>query len=127
MGSNILDANAVLRYLLRDSEEQYLQVDHIIRTEYCQVSLEVLAEVSYVLEGVYSVPRSAIIGCFRKLSQEIIIVNGDVLLRALEVYDKSPKIDFVDCLMYGYQSSRGYNVVTFDKKLKTVLSSGTMV
>ena len=53
MGENsyILDANAVLRYLLKDVEEQFLTVKSLIQTDKCIVSLEVLSEVCYVLEG----------------------------------------------------------------------------
>lgn len=53
-GNNcILDANAVLRFLLQDNEEQFRQIQTIIRGKNCYVTLEVLAEVCYVLEGVY--------------------------------------------------------------------------
>ena len=45
----MLDANAVLRFLLKDIDEQFQQVRTIIRTKKCYVALEVLAEVCYVL------------------------------------------------------------------------------
>ncbi len=48
-GNNcILDANAVLRFLLQDNEEQFRQIKEIIRGKNCYVTLEVLAEVCYV-------------------------------------------------------------------------------
>ena len=47
--SCMLDANAVLRFLLKDIDEQFQQVSTIIRTKKCYVALEVLAEVCYVL------------------------------------------------------------------------------
>ena len=94
----LLDANAVLRFLLQDNEEQFQYVKRIIRTENCYVTLEVLAEVCYVLEGLYQVSREDIISSFRKLNNDVVILNADVLLRALEIFDKTPKLDFVDCL-----------------------------
>ena len=113
----LLDANAVLRFLLRDNEEQFIYIRKMVRTKSCYVTLEVMAEVCYVLEGLYQVPREDIISCFRKLNNDIIILYADVLLRALEIFDKTPKLDFVDCLLYGYQFERGTHVITFDQKL----------
>lgn len=62
--------------------------------------------------------REDIVSNFCKLNNDVIIVNADVLLRGLEIFDKTPKLDFVDCLLYGYQEEKGINIVTFDKKLK---------
>ena len=121
-GNNcILDANAVLRFLLQDNEEQFLQIKTIIQRKNCYVTLEVLAEVCYVLEGVYQVTREDIASNFRKLNNDIIILYADVLLRALEIFDKTPKLDFVDCLLYGYKKEKGINIITFDKKLQKKL------
>ena len=44
-------------------------------------------------------------------------LNDDVLLRALEIFDDVPKLDFVDCLLYGYSVAKDENVFTFDKEL----------
>ena len=82
------------------------------------MALEVLAEVCYVLEGVYQVSREDVAKNFRKLNNDVSILNADVLLRALEIYDTMPKLDFVDCILYGYNRERGIEIVTFDKKLK---------
>ncbi len=114
----ILDANAVLRFLLRDNEEQFQKVKSVIQSKNCYITMEVLAEVSYVLEGLYQVTREDIVSNFRKLNNDVIILNADVLLRGLEIFDKTPKLDFVDCLLYGYQKEKGISIVTFDKKLR---------
>ncbi len=116
--SCILDANAVLRFLLQDIDEQFHQVKTVIRTKKCYVTLEVLAEVCYVLEGVYQVSRDDVARNFRKLNNDVSILNADVLLRALEIYDTTPKLDFVDCLLYGYNRERNIEIITFDRKLK---------
>mgnify|MGYP002867350495 CR=1 FL=1 len=51
-----LDANAVLRYVLEDIEDQHELVKDTIKTEYCVIPLEVITEVAFVLDGVYGVP-----------------------------------------------------------------------
>ena len=121
----ILDANAILRFLLQDNEEQFQNIKLVVRTETCYVTLEVLAEVCYVLEGLYQVSREDIVSSFRKLNNDLIILNADVLLRALEIFDKTPKLDFVDCLLYGYKIEKGIEVITFDRKLQKRLE-GTL-
>ena len=80
-----------------------------------------MAEVCYVLEGLYQVSRQDIIINFRKLTNDVIILNADVLLRGLEIFDKIPKLDFVDCLLYGYKLEKGVEIITFDKKLQKKL------
>lgn len=118
-GNNcILDANVVLRFLLQDNEEQFRQIRTTIQSKNCYVTLEVLAEVCYVLEGVYQVTREDIASNFRKLNNDVVILNADILLRGLEIFDKTPKLDFVDCLLYGYKWEKGINIITFDKKLQ---------
>ena len=113
----MLDANAVLRFLLQDIEEQFQEVKAIVKRDRCYVTLEVMAEVCYVLEGLYQVSREDIADNFRKLNFDVTILNVDVFLRALEIFDKPPKLDFVDCLLYGYKMERGIDIVTFDKQL----------
>lgn len=121
-GNNcILDANAVLRFLLQDNEKQFQQIRTIVQSKSCYVTLEVLAEVCYVLEGVYQVTREDIASNFRKLNNDVVILNADILLRGLEIFDKTPKLDFVDCLLYGYKWEKGIDVITFDKKLQRCL------
>ena len=44
----LLDAHAVLRFLLRDNEEQFIYIRKMVRTKSCYVTLEVMAEVCYV-------------------------------------------------------------------------------
>ena len=101
-----------------DIEEQFQYVKSVIRNKKCYVTLEVLAEVCYVLEGLYQVSREDIVHNFRKLNNDITILNADVVFRALEIFDKTPKLDFVDCLLYGYQVGKGLEIITFDKKLQ---------
>lgn len=115
--SHMLDANAVLRFLLQDIEEQFQEVEAVVKRDRCYVTLEVMAEVCYVLEGLYQVSREDIVNNFRKLNFDVTTLNVDVFLRALEIFDKSPKLDFVDCLLYGYKMERGIDIVTFDKQL----------
>ena len=44
----------------------------VIKRERCYVTLEVMAEVCYVLEGLYQVSREDIVDNFRKINFDVI-------------------------------------------------------
>jgi predicted nucleic acid-binding protein len=117
----LLDANAVLRYLLRDNEAMAAKTQSAI--EYGAFLLpEVLAEIVYVLSGVYSVPR-------REIAEKLLIFIGEVgcdcpavLENALRRFGSS-KLDFIDCLLISYHDALGDAIVTFDKDMLKILNS----
>lgn len=120
-GVLMLDANAILRFLLKDIEPQYDAVCVAVRSKLCFAPLEIISEVVYVLEGVYHVSREDVVKCLGSLLKDIEIINSDVLLRALEIFNETPKLDFVDCLLYGYKYAKGVDILTFDSKLSKKL------
>jgi len=120
----ILDTNAILRYMLSDNLDMATKVNEIITNNRVMIKYEVIAEVVYVLEGVYSLSRSKVKDsintflCVPNVETE----SKSVLLFALETYaDKN--IDFVDCLLYAFKALQGYDVFTFDKKLNKLLNT----
>ena len=56
----LLDANYILRYLLQDNQKMFVEAKKVISQENCFLINEVLAEVVYVLEGVYQTPKNVI-------------------------------------------------------------------
>lgn len=56
----LLNANYTLRYLMQDNETMFATATETILNKTCFVPNEVLAEVVYVLSGVYKVPKDAI-------------------------------------------------------------------
>jgi len=120
----ILDTNAILRYMLSDNLDMATKVNEIINNNRVMIRYEVVAEVVYVLEGVYSLSRSKIkdsINVFLSVPN-VETEAKSVLLLALETYaDKN--IDFVDCLLYAFKALQGYDVFTFDKKLNKLLNT----
>lgn len=44
------------------------------------MSIAVLEEVFYVLEGLYQVPREDIVDSFRERNNDVIVLNADVLI-----------------------------------------------
>ena len=115
-------ANAVLRYLLRDSIDMAKTVEELLVKNEVTLRYEVTAEIVYVLEKVYSLPRNKIRDGIKAFIEEpnVKTETVNVLLLALNTYaDK--KLDFVDCLLYGFNTKYSYGVFIFDKKLNVLM------
>jgi predicted nucleic-acid-binding protein len=119
----ILDANAVLRFLLGDIEEQALAVKEKIALTECRIPTEVIAEVVYVLGGVYDIGKKAIADKIDELIaiQDGLVEDSPVAAFAGRLFAENTKLDFVDCLLAGYHSITGCSIFTFDKDLKKQL------
>ena len=116
----LLDANAVLRYLLEDIQEQSDVVAETIEAG-AEVTVEVLAECVYVLSGVYYVSRSDIAESLGILLDEVTCRRKRVAAAALGLYSGS-SFDFVDCVLAAEVSENGREALTFDKKLQSLFS-----
>ena len=119
----LLDTNAILRYLLDDIHEQNIIVTEKIESHDCFCILPVIQEAVYVLEGYYSVPRDIIKTQFLLLKNVIEIEDEDIFTSAFEYYTETPKIDFADCILCGYQKNRNVDVLSFDQKLLKKLNT----
>jgi len=119
---NLLDANVVLRYLLRDDEEA-AAVAKCFVDEGAFLLPEVLCEVVYVMEDFYSIPRAEICGFLTGFINEVICPDGDVLKTALSIYKARKKLDLVDCILAARHQVSGDRVFTFDRKLNNAIKS----
>ena len=112
----LLDANVILRYLLNDHEQMSAQAEKYIQEENACMTIEVAAEVVYVLRRVYSVERNKISESVKCILNQISCTEPDVLQEALSIYGET-SLDFVDCVLCAYHAIKGYEIRTFDKKL----------
>ena len=117
----LIDANVILRYLLNDDPVSADKAKEIIDKGAFTVS-EVIAEVVYVLKGVYNVSRKDIADTLTDFLFEIEIENKSVLLKAFSIYSES-SLDFVDCILIAYHEVIGVEVFSFDKKLNKMIQS----
>ena len=79
-----------------------------------------MAEVVYVLFGVYKISKENIANQLIELIsfENIITSNDDIVINSLKIF-KDKNLDFVDCLLCAY--SKQDEIVTFDKKLNKCL------
>ena len=118
----IVDANIIIRFLLNDNLEQASKAEKIMKEYVVVVPKEVLAEVVYVLIGVYGIPRKEVaekLLLFIKTSK-IFISDKDKVIEGLKIFGNS-NLDFVDSLLCAYSDTN--MVATFDKKLQTCIKN----
>jgi predicted nucleic-acid-binding protein len=115
---SIVDANVVLRYLLDDHAELSPKATEILEQQSVTLPVEVGCEVVYVLQKVYAVERKDIQQQLANLVNEGLVSMDKpvVFLKALECYGDST-FDFVDTLLWAYQTVEQQQVFTFDDKL----------
>lgn len=111
----LIDANVILRYLLGDHPQMSEEAKKIIEDGAFTLP-EVLAEVVYVLKGVYKVERTEIAKTLIDFLDEISIENPEAVCEALSLFSET-SLDFVDCIRIARHRILGDEVVSFDKKL----------
>jgi predicted nucleic-acid-binding protein len=115
----ILDANAILRYVLNDNKDQAEKAANAIESG-SVTTVEILAEVVYVLSDVYNMPREEVSWLLHCILLDVQVDNLKALRYAAGVFNQT-KLDFVDCLLVAYNKVYGMEVFSFDKKLNTTM------
>jgi len=118
-----LDANVILRYLLEDCEKFIEQSKDYVENSDVYIKNEVLAEVVYVLNKTYKVPKKTVKFILNELllNNNIQVDSIDVVNLSLEIFE-TQNIDFVDALLCSYNKILKYKVASFDKKLNKCIS-----
>lgn len=116
----VLDTNIILRYLLNDNDQLAEEAETIIKNESVCVTVEIVAEIVYVLKKVYGIERSVIKESLISFLSEVQSNEMEVIKRGLITYGEK-NLDFVDCILYAYHEVKKYEIKTFDKKLKRLL------
>ena len=116
----LVDANVILRYLLNDVPDQAQAARDAIDAG-AATTVEVMAEVVYVLQGVYNVPRDTVAQTLSALCLHLDCDRLDVLLAALDYY-RETRFDFVDCVLLATAGLGKAEVLTFDKTLARAIA-----
>jgi predicted nucleic-acid-binding protein len=118
----ILDANAVIHFILDDDREKSMIVANILNENECIVPLEVMAETVYILTKIYNHSRQMTADKIKDFVaiKEDLITEDALIHYSLNLY-ATTNLDFVDCLLDGYAKINGYSVFTFDDKLRKQL------
>ena len=117
----LVDASVILRYLLGDHEEMAEEARSVILAG-AETVPAVLAEIVYVLDGVYGVPRAEIAAALLDLLDDVLVEPAGEMRTAVRTYGKT-SLDFVDCMLVAACAESGRRVLTFDRKLRRLLES----
>jgi predicted nucleic-acid-binding protein len=123
MAKIMFDTNMILRYLLNDNPIMYEKSKQLLKQENVWVTLEVIAEVFYVLRKVYSMERQIVSQKVKEFIGLVECRESEVLNLAVDTYAEK-NLDFVDCVLYAYNKIGGFEIATFDKKLLQLLNGG---
>ena len=117
-----IDTNYIVRYLVNDDIKMADIAEEILTTKRVFVSNEILAEVIYVLFGVYKISKVDISNQLLELINfnNISVSNYEVIKEAFEIF-KTKNLDFVDCLLCSYSNKD--KIITFDKKLNKCIEN----
>ena len=130
MGSNdyFLDANVILRFLIKDNFPYYKKAtnifkqisDHKVRAF---ITTLVLHEVSYVMKSVYSVEIKVISRKLKRLLRlenlNVLDLPKDYVIKALVEFGKT-KIDFPDCVYKQIVLENDMKFLSFDEEFKKI-------
>lgn len=119
----MLDTNMILRYILDDNKKMADIVEEYITSCDVIITIEVIAEVVYVLRKVYALERQMVSNEVKNFAALVKCNKSDVLNFAIDTY-ATKNLDFVDCVLYAYNKIDGFEIATFDKKLLRLLNGG---
>jgi predicted nucleic acid-binding protein len=121
--SAFVDTNILVRHLTGDPPEQAARASRFLAAadELLLADL-VVAEVVYVLESFYEVPRTRVAELVRAIIAfpAIVVLDPAMLLRALEVYE-TVRLDFAEAYLVAQAERSGVGAVaSFDKAIDRV-------
>lgn len=122
-GDYMPDTNVILRYLLKDNQEQFRRAEEFfedVRTgrKKALILESVLVECVYVLMKFYQVPKNETVEILSGLLHYKGVVNRDKdeLISALRLFAEN-KVDVVDCVLLAKAGHDGTQIFSFDKDL----------
>jgi predicted nucleic-acid-binding protein len=117
-----VDTNVLVRLVVRDDAAQMQAAEAFVERG-AWVSHLVLAEMTWVLGAAYGLEHAAIATAVEMLLEHktLSVQDADVVLAALEVYRRRPRLGFSDCLVVESARKAGHTPVgTFDRNLSKV-------
>ena len=126
MEKKLIDANVLLRYLLKDDEALFKKAYEVLERvkdgkEWIIIPESVLAECVYVLLRIYKVDRHDIAEKLRLLFLYKGVVNPDKedLVDSINLFGRT-NLSIVDCIIYAKSVNNKMPILTFDDELKNI-------
>lgn len=119
----LADTNIFIRHLTGDPPEQAERATAYLTTADLVVLPDlILAEIVYVLESFYRIPRNRVAQAARSLIafNNVKVADLSLLLHTIEIYEIH-RSDFADAYIAAYAETSGIkDIATFDKSISRV-------
>ena len=126
MEKKLIDANVLLRYLLKDNEALFKKACDLLERvkdgkEWIIIPESVLAECVYVLLKIYKVDRKLIAEKLKLLFIYKGVVNPDKedLVDSIHLFGQT-NLTIVDCIICAKSANIKMPILTFDDELKNI-------
>ncbi|MBI3576980.1 PIN domain-containing protein [Candidatus Gottesmanbacteria bacterium] len=121
--AKLLDANTIIRYLTADDKKKANRIEHLFRqtSEKFVLTDVSVAEVVWVLESHYRLPRSEIVAKLRLfLALEALDADKALLSDAFDYY-WSRNIDYIDAYLAAYAAHHEIStIISYDRDLDKI-------
>ena len=117
------DANTMIRCIIGDDEQKINELQEIRSTQKIIYTVEVIAEVVYVLSKVYNVSRKDTSDAIQRVlkARNIVCHNYGIAQKALQLFADN-NLDFVDNILLAYHQLHGIKIYSYDRKLMNAIS-----
>jgi len=126
MEKKLIDANVLLRYLLKDDEALFKKAYELLERvkdgkELIVIPESVLAECVYVLMRIYKVDRQTIAEKLKMLFLYKGVVNSDRedLVDSIKLFGQT-NLSIVDCIICAKSMNHKMPILTFDDELRKI-------
>lgn len=130
MKQYLFDTNAVLRFVLNDIPNQSKVIVDLVQQAkqgvvLIQIPTIVFFELTYALIGAYKLGRQDVWEqCTKLLLIPYLEIPDRQLLRSgYDIWVKEQGVSFADAIFSQIAEIEGYELVTFDKKLKKIIEN----
>lgn len=116
------DANTMIRCIIGDDDKKIKEFQEIRATQKIIYSMEVIAEVVYVLTKVYDVSRVDVSDAIQRFlrAKNIVCSNSEIAIKSLQLFAEN-RLDFVDNVLLAYHQLRGITIYSYDRKLMNAM------
>ena len=119
------DANTMIRCIIGDDDQKIQELQEIRATQKIIYTMEVIAEVVYVLTKVYDVSREDVSEAIQRFlkARNIVCSNNEIVVKSLQLFGEN-HLDFVDNILLAYHQIRGATIYSYDRKLINAIKRG---
>ncbi len=119
------DANTMIRCIIGDDDKKIQELQEIRATQKIIYTMEVIAEVVYVLTKVYDVSREDVSEAIQRFlkARNIVCSNSEIVIKSLQLFGEN-HLDFVDNILLAYHQIRGVTIYSYDHTLINAIKRG---